>query len=334
MPDFVDITRSCAAPQKFSHFTANESGRMHVGFGLYDPTKCTGSWMLLDSRPSMVFITGSNSFSPMAPQAVEQHPLSDLECRHYRDLLRAGRYAALADSEGFIQICFALEAIGLRLLRKQADLGSYKTELAKLAQKSSVLSELTKTHPSTFKAFDSLYEIVRKARNDNMHMGAYARHATTAAIELCIGLEESLMADVAGTVGGIMVKSPITVAPWQPVAQARQLMLMHSFSFLPIFLNKKWHLLSELGVARFLIGAQYRIEKSHRLGMSIQDAVAYSNQKLELTALKKSQLVCSKMCIKKLLLDAEKIAGPTLWLVVDDERKDHLAGVLSPFELM
>jgi len=26
--------------------------------------------------------------------------------------------------------------------------------------------------------------------------------------------------------------------------------------------------------------------------------------------------------------------GPMLWLVVDDKHPDHLAGVLSPFELM
>lgn len=30
------------------------------------------------------------------------------ECVFYRDQLRAGRYAALADAEGFHSICFAL----------------------------------------------------------------------------------------------------------------------------------------------------------------------------------------------------------------------------------
>lgn len=44
----------------------------------------------------------------------------------YRDQLRAARYAALADSEGFREVCYALEGLGLRLHGQKADLGSYK----------------------------------------------------------------------------------------------------------------------------------------------------------------------------------------------------------------
>lgn len=160
-------------------------------------------------------------------------PLTDAECLHYRDELRAARYAALADAEGFEQICFALEALGLRLLGREGDLGQYVQRIGLHARRSPVLTELTRDHPAGFKPFAALYATVRKARNDNMHLGAYARHATHAAIELCIGLEEALMADVTPTVGHVMVKSVITVEPWRPVAHARQLMLMHSFLRIP-----------------------------------------------------------------------------------------------------
>ena len=51
----------------------------------------------------------------------------------YRDRLREARYAALADAEGFGAICFALEALGLRLLRKQAALGLYRQKIAEQA---------------------------------------------------------------------------------------------------------------------------------------------------------------------------------------------------------
>jgi CBS domain-containing protein len=54
------------------------------------------------------------------------------------------------------------------------------------------------------------------------------------------------------TVGSLMVRAPIIVGPHQPVAQARRLMLMHSFSFLPVHWQDEWHLLSELGLPRFL----------------------------------------------------------------------------------
>lgn len=109
--------------------------------------------------------------------------LDDVECRHYRDQLRAARYSALADAEGFEEICFALEALGLRLLGQQGDLGKYEDRIGFYARMSPVLNDLAKSKPSGFKTFEALYETVRNARNDNMHAGAYARHATVAAVE-------------------------------------------------------------------------------------------------------------------------------------------------------
>lgn len=257
--------------------------------------------------------------------------LSDAECRHYRDELRAGRYAALADAEGFDRICFALEALGLRLLGKQGDLGQYEDRIGCYARSSPVLNELAETHPAGFKPFGALYETVRKARNDNMHLGAYARHATSAAIELCIGLEEALMVDVEPTVGHVMVKSPISVEPWQPVAHARQLMLMHSFSFLPVRHQQRWYLLSELALAQFLNANQR--ERKTRLGLAIADAVEHAPG-LVLMPVPPERLLTAQATIDEVLCRARVVDGPTLWLVVDIGREDHLAGVLSPFELM
>jgi hypothetical protein len=179
-------------------------------------------------------------------------PLSTDERVYYRDELRAARYAALADSESFTQICFAIEALGLRLLGRPKAMGKYKQQIEVCAQASPLFGPLPQLFPATFKTFDALYRTVKQARNDAMHTGAYARHATQAAIELCIGLEEALMMDGKPNVGDVMVKSPITVDSWQPVAHARQLMLMHSFSFLPVCLDNNWHLISELGLARYL----------------------------------------------------------------------------------
>ena len=59
---------------------------------------------------------------------------------YHRDQLRAGRYAALPDAEGFHAICFALEALGLRLLGRKADLGKYASKLQELAQDSVTLN--------------------------------------------------------------------------------------------------------------------------------------------------------------------------------------------------
>lgn len=255
--------------------------------------------------------------------------LEPTECVHYRDQFRAARYAALADAEGFGAICFALEALGLRLLGKQATLERYKARIGGYASQSPVLSCLATTTPSRFKSFEALYRTVQTARNDSMHIGAYARHATEAAIELCIGLEEALMAEVERTVGNVMVASPVTVAHWQLVAHARQLMLMHSFSFLPVRLDTSWWLISELGLAKFL-SANGETKKA-RLGLSIQEAKAADMAMIELSD---DDLLRATMTIEDVLRKSQVKDGPMLWLVVDEKHPDHLAGVLSPFELM
>ena len=62
---------------------------------------------------------------------------------------------------------------------------------------------------------------------------------------------------------------------------ARQLMLMHSFSFLPVRHRQKWFLLSELALAQFL-NVRPSDARKLRLGMPIEEAVSHvSPQNLE-----------------------------------------------------
>ena len=268
------------------------------------------------------------------PLPPELRPLMPEECVHYRDKLRAARYAALADAESFTEVCFVLEALGLRLLGMEGAMGSYKPRIARYAKGSPLFGALPQRFPATFKSFDALYETVRHARNDAMHTGAYARHATEAAIELCIGLEEALMAKNERRVGDVMVKSPISAEPWQPVAQARQMMLIHSFPFLPVRLGDTWYLVSELGLARYL-SVEFDL-KVKRLGYSIEEAKADG---MELKEIPQQAILSATDFIDKALNAVSGQEGPTLWLVIETvgpegRQWSNLAGVLSPFELM
>ena len=244
---------------------------------------------------------------------------------HYRDRFRAARYAALADAEGFGEICFAIEALGLRLLGQESTMGGYVDQIRALAANSVVLASLANECPTLFTQFDALYGTVKRARNDAMHTGVYARHATNAAIELCIGLEESLMVEqqiLRETVSDFMVKSPVVVEPWQPVAHARQLMLMHSFSFLPVFIDK-WKLVSELSMARYL---HKNPNRKKALAMPIDGAAAAGLELID------AEVVQATAPLQDLLKSDKLGSLPMLWLVL--EREDKLCGVLSPFELM
>ncbi len=252
-------------------------------------------------------------------------PLDWHERLYYRDQLRKARYAALADAEGFQSVCFALEALGMRLLGRRGDLGRYLGPLRGLATNSSTLADLATNSPSRFSSFDSLFALVRSARNDAMHSGVYARHATAAAIEICIGLEEALMTqvDARTTVSDFMVKSVVLVERWQPVAHARQLMLTHSFSFLPVYLDR-WMLVSETAVARYLRGGgdwkslmSTPIDRAEEAGLRLIDA----------------RVVRPEDSAVDLLNDCElDRQSARLWLV--EEAPGRLCGVLSPFELM
>lgn len=262
--------------------------------------------------------------------------LSGDERRFYRDRLRAARYAALADSEGFDEICFAVESLGMRLLEKQAALGKgyppkfegYQCRILELASLVPDREILVKQYPACFSRFYSLYETLRKARNDVMHTGAYARHATSAAIELCIHLEEAVMVAKMSKpeeAQDRMVRQVVTVEDWHPVAYARQLMLTHSFSFLPVRREgESWKLLSEMSVARFLQHTQ----RSKRMAMPIRDAVG-----LDSAFLSEASQIRPKTKITNLYASSFK-EGARLWLVTESDTSDRLLGVLSPFELM
>ncbi len=249
------------------------------------------------------------------------------ECIFYRDQLRAGRYAALADAEGFQLICFALEALGLRLIRSNENLGEYRNVLFHIFTEYHESAELCQKFPGYFSSFDSLFDLVKTARNDAMHTGVYARHATAAAIELCIGLETALMnvANMPRTiVKDFMVKSPIIVESWQPVAFARQLMLTHSFSFLPVQRDGKWMLISESAIAKYLRRTDVAWKKL--MGMDIESASQSGLSLIE------AQMVDLDQEVTALLDDANDANPVRLWLVQDSN--DRLCGVLSPFELM
>ena len=261
------------------------------------------------------------------------HILSLEERQYYRDELRAARYSALADSEGFLAICYALEALGLRLLDSKASLGAYKNKLKAIATQSVILNELPKCHPGTFSGFDALFDLVKTARNDAMHTGVYARHAAAAGIELCIGLEEALMNTKESPVTrklvkDYMVKSPIVVEAWQPVAQARQLILTHSFSFLPVHLNG-WKLVSETAMARYIqFDGPERSPWNERMATSIETAARSGLKLLD------AKVVSLNENVRELLGESPdaQVPEPRLWLVVDE--RENLCGVLSPFELL
>lgn len=263
------------------------------------------------------------------PETSSPSELLDEERRYHRDRLREARYAALADAEGFQQMCFAIEALGKRLTPKATSLGGCRNQLEKLAIASALLPAGV-DEQRAIKPFHALFTSIREARNDAMHSGAYARHVAADAVTLCLVLEDALMVDKKSdvdvkrlTVGDFMVSTPVVVQHWQTVEHARQVMLMNSFSYLPIWHEKKWWLVSDMAVARYL---RPHWPAHARLKKTLQQALGDGLEFVRATPIKRSDLV---------QVHLNKRRPPGLWLVKEKGRpSEHLVGVLSPFELM
>ncbi|MBB6016928.1 HPP family protein [Deinococcus radiopugnans] len=166
------------------------------------------------------------------------HELTLEELRYFLRLLRQARYAALDDAEDFISICFALEEIGLRILgEKRTGLGGYQDALTFWVKDA---------RQDQFSA--NLRRLIG-ARNDKSHTGAYARNAVTKAVAVGSVLEDCLMARLM-TVEDIMTEGVVFAEPFMSLAKVRELMLSHSFSFLPVKWGEKFGLLSDREVAR------------------------------------------------------------------------------------
>lgn len=162
--------------------------------------------------------------------------LSPLECRYFLRRLREARYAALADSENFTAICFVLEELGTKVSReKHSGLGMYQAALCLLIA----------DQPSFAGNLKRLVDV----RNDKSHQGVYARNAVTKAVAVCIALENYFMEQLA-TVEDIMVEGVTYAQRFMPLSKVRELMLAHSFSYLPILLETGTFLVADHEVAR------------------------------------------------------------------------------------
>src|SRR5262249_32601868 len=151
--------------------------------------------------------------------------MEDAAALSFADQLRGAREAAIKDGEAFDVVIHAAERLGSFLNGAIGDLGKYEDKLAELFQESDNNGPIT--------PFSLLFDLVRDARNDALHQGAFARHLTVHAIELALRLEDALRKRLPAIVENYMVRNPVCAELWQPISLIRQQMLANSFSFMP-----------------------------------------------------------------------------------------------------
>lgn len=242
----------------------------------------------------------------------------------YRDQLRSARAVALADAEGFQAVLHSLELMGQQLVGEVRDLGRYKAELSSLADASPLSANIPSKWPGCHATFRALYDELRRARNDAVHQGSYARTLTDHAVELTIILEDALMSD-ATKILQFMVRDVVEAKLWHPVSFVRQQMLMHSFSYIPVRRETTWWLIPEYSMAQYLRGAPSQNTRKKRLATPVDDAVA-ANELLLLRA--------DTAAPEDLIADTLQRIGAHPILVVDPAHEDVLAGVLTSSDVL
>lgn len=228
----------------------------------------------------------------------------------------------LQDAEGFTELLFAIERVGSLVSKKLGSLDTYEASLRAIASNSPLSEAVPLAHPELHRPMDRLYPLVQRARNDALHQGAYARHLASHAVELAIILEDSLMAD-ARLVGDFMVTSPVCAQTWQPLSYARQQMLEHSYSYLPIQIEQGWRLLSDAAVARVVRGARDYDDRKKRLTATI----------LETTVSYGLELVVPRVATFTDPVTEFLTSGDPLPVLIVGANRE-LLGLVTPFDLL
>ena len=218
--------------------------------------------------------------------------LSRESARTFADQFRSARQNALADAESFDQIIHVIERLGSYLTKEElgdkgetGSLGKYRCKLNEFVKSHGVSVDVRSEFKNQLTPFDTLYDLVKDARNDALHQGAFARHLTKHAIELAIILEDVLSADLDPNVTDFMVRNPVCGEPWQPIAFLRQQMLANSYSYLPVLRSDdQWGVISDAAIATFLGSKRKGAERTKRLAMTVESASAQHENPISLMA--------------------------------------------------
>lgn len=243
--------------------------------------------------------------------------------RFFRDQFRNARAVAFQDAEEFQEIIFVIERFGAYLIGQIKGLGNYKTSIEQEALNSPLAEEIPNQCTAWHPRFSTIYELVREARNDALHQGAFARHLTNNAIQLALVLEDALMSN-ANTVSEFMVREPICALRWQPMSFIRQQMLKNSFTYLPLSSNNdgqpSWQLVSDYHVAHYL----RQKDRNARLAKTLDAAIGEG-----------LLLEPAETCfVDTNIIDALTKSEGKPVIVIDNVRPDLMVGIVTPFDFL
>lgn len=260
--------------------------------------------------------------------------LTAQQARDFRLELWRAREDALKDAEAFEGIIHVVERLGQFLFPNGRGLGDFKPAVCEVAEHSALAKDVPFKRRNVHMPFRFLYNIVKNGRNDALHIGAYARHLTTHAIELALALEDALRMienpnmETANFVSDYMVREPVCAELWHPVSFIRQRMLTNSFSYLPVKnTTGEWCLVSDLQIAKYLQGCSNR-QRGIRLSKTLEEALKEEPEIVLHPAKCLNETGTIDQALKTFDVDRKLI------LVFTDTEQSKPVGILTAFDLL
>lgn len=243
---------------------------------------------------------------------------------YFRDQFRNARYQALLNSDNFAPLLFALESFGgyLADIFKSKESGLYRLKkyLHAFVSDSPYVDEIPTKYPVHHCEFDFLYKFVRETRNEYAHKGVYARQKTRFILELCL-IFESKLNELEMKASNYAV-SGVTIAEiWQPISLIKKEMLINSYSYLPIYIDEEWKLISDYNLTEYLKGS-----KRGKEGETLESALGDGEKRLELESV---DHLYPEDDISKIKMNSTKPI-----LVVDKKYPKRLYGLFTAFDLL
>ena len=249
---------------------------------------------------------------------------------YFRDAFREARLKVLANAEHYQELLFVLERLGKHLTGKGGGLGGAELAILGLVAKHGTLQGQPAGNLSTQMGTGELgvvelYDLVRRARNDAMHEGAFARNLAVHLVQLSIILEDALVNKAhCKTVKHYMVRHPICAQPWEPVGFIRQIMLEHSFSFLPVQIGEKWEIVSDRAVSAYLWQQSMGVGGKKKLERPLQEAI-------------KTQCAITTTpdtCVHTVLKEYPAVIDQGHPILVKSGNDETLLGIITAFDLL
>ena len=239
--------------------------------------------------------------------------------------MQKARYQVLVDGENWLEIAQAIEAVGNAIAMEKEvgkGLGKLKKSLQQFVKKCHPTTgqEKEKVERGPFEStFENLLAEVIEARNQEAHTGAAARAAARIATVAGIYLEDALMAASGAEKDGVKayIQTEVVRAyKWQRLGECRRLMLIHSFSYLPVKIGNEWKILADADLAKYLAdkgpdGRKQTVEDAKKNGLKIKKADEVKSAYSKLRAL-------------------EIMKGKAAVVM----REGDLVGIITPFDLL